>query len=182
MKNTWVLSIKTSLPKTCSNATELKTTVYAFDSFENARTALRSELKKITFSKNKMFDGNGGIIYLNKYLKNSDDEYCEDTFLSKTRLSYICELLLKIFEGEDVKPKLKTGVCTDWMVAYKYKNGTMNFYGDDDGPCNGYDPIIKTNMFEIKEEKHYFLYIDDCLGQEDASSELYIDLMKAEEY
>jgi len=52
-------------------------------------------------------------------------------------------------------------------------------YGYDDGPCNGYDPKIATNMFDMTEEKDYYLYVDDMFGQ-DASSELYIDLKKIE--
>ena len=52
MKNTWVLSIRTSLPKVCENAGELKTHVFTFESFEDARTALRKALKKYAFSKN----------------------------------------------------------------------------------------------------------------------------------
>ena len=55
MKNTWVLSIKTSLPKVCESAGELKTHVFTFESFEDARAALRKALKKYTFSKNSMF-------------------------------------------------------------------------------------------------------------------------------
>ena len=48
----------------------------------------------------------------------------------------------------------------------------------DDGPCNGYDPDIRTNIFSMKQEQEYYLYINDLLGQDDFSSELYIDLKK----
>ena len=68
MKNTWVLSIKTSLPEVCENRGDLQTSIYTFDSFDEARTALRKALKKYAFSKNSMFDGKGNIIYFHKYI------------------------------------------------------------------------------------------------------------------
>lgn len=73
MKNTWVLSIRTSLPEVCESHGDLQTSIYAFDSFEEARTALRKVLKKYAFSKNSMFDGNGNIIYF----KEEVDDYVE---------------------------------------------------------------------------------------------------------
>ena len=33
-------------------------------------------------------------------------------------------------------------------------------------------------MFDMTEEKNYYLYINDRFGQDDNSSELYIDLIK----
>ena len=57
MKNTWVLSIRTSLPEVCESHGDLQTSIYTFDSFEAARTALRKVLKKYAFSENSMFDG-----------------------------------------------------------------------------------------------------------------------------
>jgi hypothetical protein len=55
----------------------------------------------------------------------------------------------------------------------------MQLWGDCDGPINGYDPYIATNAFSMEEEKDYYIYIDDLLGQ-DCSSELYIDLKQVE--
>ena len=49
MKNTWVLSIRTSLPDVCESHGDLQTSIYTFDSFEEARTALRKVLKKYAF-------------------------------------------------------------------------------------------------------------------------------------
>lgn len=185
MNNTWVVSIKTSLPDVCYNSGELKTKIYLFDCFESARSAVRAILKKLSFSKNTMFDGDGKITHLSKYIESamdSDDEEYDDDVLTSSKLEYIHELFESIFKGEDVSPNLSEGDCTDWMIAYRYENGVISFYGDDDGPCNGYDPVLKTNMFTMKEENNYFLYIDDLLGQDEATSELYIDLMKAETF
>ena len=85
MKNTWVLSIKTSLPKVCESHGDLKTSIYTFDSFDEARAALRKALKKYAFSKNSMFDRKGNIIYFHKYIADLayDDDMDEyDDFLS----------------------------------------------------------------------------------------------------
>jgi hypothetical protein len=37
-------------------------------------------------------------------------------------------------------------------------------------------------MFDMLEENNYFLYINDMLGQDCATSELYIDLTRAKEF
>ena len=76
MKNTWVLSIRTSLPEVCESHGDLQTSIYTFDSFEEARTALRKVLKKYAFSENSMFDGKGNIIYFHKYI--TDLAYDDD--------------------------------------------------------------------------------------------------------
>ena len=81
MKNTWVLSIRTSLPEICESHGELHTSIYTFDSFEEARTALRKVLKKYAFSENSMFDGKGNIIYFKKEVDEFvewEQKYCND--------------------------------------------------------------------------------------------------------
>ena len=185
MKNTWVLSIRTSLPEVCESHGDLQTSIYTFDSFEEARTALRKALKKYAFSENSMFDGKGNIIYLHKYIEKRADEddgdYWDD-FLSSKKLKAIERALKNIFKGNDIVPKIKEGFHTDYMIAYTYENGEVKFRGDDDGPCNGYAPVLRTNMFNMLEENNYFLYIDDMLGQDCATSELYIDLTRAKEF
>ena len=44
MKDTWVLTVRTSLPKACENAYGLKLDVYAFESFQEERDRLRQSL------------------------------------------------------------------------------------------------------------------------------------------
>lgn len=181
MNEIWVLTIKTSLPKTCCNASELKSNILAFDSFEKGRDAFRETIKSYAFSQNSMFNGEGDIIHLQKYLNDMpDEEYIDDgEVLDKYRLGYVCDALKDIFSGKDVEFEMQSEYCTDWFIAISSEPGMVHFYGEDDGPCNGYDPYIHTNAFSMKDEKDYFLYIDDLFGQ-DYSSELYIDLRKAE--
>ena len=185
MKNTWVLSIKTSLPEVCENHGDLQTSIYTFDSFDEARTALRKALKKYAFSKNSMFDGKGNIIYFHKYIADLayDDDMDEyDDFLSPKKLRAVERALKNIFKGKDIVPKIKEGFYTDYMIAYTYENGEVSFRGDDDGPCNGYTPVLQTNMFSMEAPQNYYMYIDDAFGQDSASSELYIDLIRAREF
>ena len=78
MKEIWTLIIKTSLPNTAEDVTELVTTVDAFSDFETAKISLREKLKDFAFNKNSMFDGKGNLTYLNSYINgcmDEDDEY-----------------------------------------------------------------------------------------------------------
>lgn len=180
MKEIWVLSVKTSLPNVCWSSKDLKTTFSAFDSFEKGRNAMRNTIKEFAMTKNSMFDGNGNIIYLKKYLETMyDEEYIDDgEVLDKNRLSYVLDSLTEAFKGNDIYFEMENAYCTDWMIAIKSGVGEVYFQGEDDGPCNGYDPDIAANIFSMKEEKDYFLYINDRFGQDNATSELYIDLKK----
>ena len=185
MKNTWVLSIKTSLPLACENRGDLKTSIYTFEGFAEARAALRKVLHKYAFSENSMFDGKGNIVYLHKYVKkftHIEDIDFSDDFLTIKKLRAVEDAVRNIFEGKDVVPEFKEGFYSNCMIAYTYKNGEINFCGDDDGPYNGYNPVLRTNMFDMRDESDYFLYIDDLFGQNEATSELYIDLAKANEF
>lgn len=77
---------------------------------------------------------------------------------------YIQELLCKIFQGEDVVPALRSGKFTNYCdIAYSYKKGVLKMYGEED-TCNGYDPVLETNMFSMKEEQNYYLHIVDAFG------------------
>ena len=184
MKEIWTLIIKTSLPNTAEDVTELDTTVVAFSDFEVAKSTLREKLKNFAFNKNSMFDGQGGIIELDNYCGELDDESDDesdddDRYITARKMNVIRTAFKNIFEGKDIPLPLKdVEFCVDWMIAFDIKDGEIKFYGYDDGPCNGYDPRIKTNMFDMTEEKDYYLYINDRFGQDDNTSELYIDLIK----
>ena len=143
MKNTWVLSIKTSLPEVCESHGDLQTSIYTFDSFEEARSALRKVLKKYAFSENSMFDGKGNIIHFHKYITDLayDDDMDEyGDFLSPKKLRAVERAFKNIFKGNDIVPKIKESFHTDYMIAYTYKNGEISFRGDDDGPLQRIRP------------------------------------------
>ena len=178
-KEIWTLIIKTSLPETAESTLDLPLEVKAFGKFEDAKQAVREKLKEYAFTENAMFNGKGDLIYLERYAKDLDDEYDDDeSSLSQSKLNCVHNALKGIFEGKDAPLQMdEVKCCTDWMIAVDVTKDGISMYGYDDGPCNGYDPTIKTNMFDMTEEKDYYFYIDDMLGQ-DVSSELYIDLIK----
>ena len=184
MKSLWVLSVKTSLPNVCELASDMKTEFYAFESFDDAKKSLKKKLKELAFSKNAMFDGEGNMIYFKKYL---DDEWEPDDgeeiwadALTKSVLSKIYDAVKSIFEGKSTTISGFLGYYDDAMIAVEITNDTMTMRGEDDGPINGYNPTFATNMFDMSEVKDYFLYVDDRFGQDDATSELYIDLKKVD--
>jgi hypothetical protein len=177
MKEKWVVSVKTSLPNTCRSEEYLKTEICEFDSFEKARASTRDIIRNFAFvQKNEMFDGNGNLTYMQKYIIK---EKAED---SESILENVYSFLCDIFAGKDTLPDIEEAY-DDTMIAYKSCGGTIEFFATSEGHWNGYNPRLKTNMFSMKEPKDYYLYIDDAFGQgEDhfsyASSELYIDLKK----
>lgn len=182
MKKIWSLIIKTSLPNTAEDVTELVTTVDAFSDFETAKISLREKLKDFAFNKNSMFDGKGNLTYLNSYINgcmDEDDENEDEDVLTQSKLNSVQDALKGIFAGKDEELKIEEiDYITDWMISLQIKRNSISLYGDAEGPCNGYNPHIKTNMFDMREENNYYLYIDDMFGQDDNSSELYIDLIK----
>ncbi|MBR3969078.1 MAG: hypothetical protein IKJ93_05775 [Clostridia bacterium] len=181
MKEVWVLSIKTSLPEVCINSSGLECAYTVFESFEKGKKEFRKLIKEFAFSKNAMFDGEGYIIHMKKYADDMMDEEFVDDFecLDKNRLYNVMESLRNAFTGKDFAFEMESEFITDWFIAIESNLNNIHIHGEDDGPCNGVDPLIKTNIFSMNEEKDYFLYIDDMFGQ-DYSAELYIDLKKAE--
>ena len=133
MKEVWVLSVKTSLPDVCWNSMNLKTTFYAFDSFEKGREAMRKVLHDLAFSKNSMFDGNGNIIYLKKYIEDMcDEEYIDDgEVLDKNRLRYVSDSFCETFKGKDVYFEMNYGVEKDDVALYDYTGKFVFNDGDD---------------------------------------------------
>ena len=101
MKKIWVLSIKTSLPNECLTRANLKTTFSAFETFEDAKKAMRDAIKSFAFSENTMFNGNGKIIALEKYIAEMGDYKYEETLLTRDILSKIKDSLFEIINGED---------------------------------------------------------------------------------
>ena len=179
-KEMWVLTIRTSLPELAHSKEDVKMTNFVFQSFETAKKVLREKLREYAFSENEMFDGRGGLVNLEEYAEVLTDEFDDEQSLSLRKINELEKALLLIFEGNDVKLTIEeVKCCSDWMIAVDVAKDSIKMYGYDDGPINGYDPHIATNMFDMTEEKDYYLYIDDMFGQ-DVSSELYIDLKKVE--
>ena len=195
MDSGWVLTVKTSLPNVCAGSADLVTTTETFENFVSGRDALRERIKEYAFTENSMFDGKGNIIHFQKYIDDAwvldeneadrsfdwiNDEDCEDDIvymLQKKNFEYIAQVLRKVFLGHDNDIRWPFKKSEDLYIGIDYKDDEIYIHGADEGPINGYNPIIKTNIFSMREEKEYYLYIDDMFRQ-DISSELYIDLKK----
>ena len=182
MENLWILSVKTSLPNVCEAATDIKTELRAFTTFAAAKQALGETLHGLAFTKNAMFDGEGNMIHFVDYIDRAwepdeDEELYEDS-LTKTGLKKVHAAIKAIFNGESVDISAFAPFATDWLIAVEVKDDTLIMHGEDDGPCNGYDPQFVSNMFDMSEEKDYMLYIDDAFGQDDSTAEVYIDLKR----
>ena len=113
------------MPKAYENAYGLKLDVYAFESFQEGRDAVRKVMNKFAFAKNKMFDGKGKLTrmtWCSRYMVSEKEEECAPDYFSRERMVYIQELLCKIFQGEDVVPALRSGKFTNYCdIAYSYK-------------------------------------------------------------
>lgn len=185
MKEVWVLSVRTSLPEICYNAEDLKTSFEVFTSFETAKEALRKKLREYAFAESPMFDGKGNLANLADDLAfEPSDEDGEDggdegdcIELTPDRLQAIKNALKTAFSGNDTDIGLKDARYWGNLIEIEISDGAIRFRGDDDGPLNGCDPVLTTNIFNMREEKDYYLYISDLFGQGD-TSELYIDLKK----
>lgn len=185
MKKIWVLLVRTSLPDKCYIPKDLVPTFSAFESFIDARNAMRETIKNFAFSKNSMFDGNGRIILLDQYIdkmRDYDPQIYEDALeeaLTKEILTKIHNTLSIIFKGENTALQLDKSMYTDDVLEFIYDGSSLKSRGCGTYRFDGYDPNIATNAFSMEEEKDYYIYIDDMLGgqgEDDASSELYIDL------
>ena len=99
MKEKWVVSVRTSLPKKCEHKSKIKTEFWVFDSFETARDQMRMIVRKYAFSKNAMFDGKGRIKALKECIPDflSDEE--DETYLSQEVMMRFQTALQEAFDG-----------------------------------------------------------------------------------
>ena len=185
MQEYWVLSVKTSLPERAERYDKLKTNVSVFDGFEKARDAMRAFIHDVAFSENTMFDGAGHLKTLEDYMayyfeedEEEDDEEEYDDFLGKTKLSAISALLARAFSGEDVEVPMDSIEAENGMIGVHFEKNRIRFYEDYDGRLNGFEPVLATNIFSMKKEQDYYLYIEDLFGQDENASVLYIDLTR----
>ncbi len=170
----WILSVRTSLPEVCESKEDLKQSFGVYDSFEEGRDAFKAKMKEYALSDNAMFDGEGNLKMLCDYC---DEVTYDDEF--HTALSQASQVLKDAMLGANPSLEGIPSYSTDWMIAVSHDEETLNIFGEDDGPCNGYDPHISANIFDMNIERNLHLYIDDMFGQ-GVSSELYIDLTKSE--
>lgn len=150
----------------------------AFGDFETAKKAMQDLIKRYATEDNSMFDGEGNIKEFVDQVYYDDEE--------KDMFEYVGSLLKKLCLGELEKADIentKGFFVTNYVFAAEIcvDNGvTLLMRGDDDGPCNGIDPYVHTNMFIMDDEtKDYFFYLKDQFNMDsDFISHLIVDLKK----
>ena len=180
----WVLSVQSSLPNICNSFQDLKTQCHVYQTFRSAKEAFLATIKHYAFSSNLIFDATGSIKSLAAYTKDLVEilEGVEDedgSLLTPAILQSLQDALCKAFEGKTVSLEVQPGRYDDGTIGVVVGQNEIAFEGYS--PCNGYDPVLHTNIFDMKEEKHYFLHINPLFGygSDDGTAELYIDLRKA---
>ena len=192
MKTVWNLTVKTSLPYTCVNRNALNTISYACHTFQSAKNKLREILKELAFADNAMFDGCGYLKQFSKFIADTEDAIKDDDwFIAQTQdvtglsdrlslffLKELHESLHRIFSGIETELPFREFEDDDCYFWVKVCGGCVHMKGYGEGPYNGIDPHIRTNMFDMSVEKDYMLYIDDYFCDQEYSSELYTDLKR----
>lgn len=183
----WILCVRTSLPDVCYSKEDLKLNLKVFNSFDEAKQEFRNTIKKYAFEENAMFDGKGHLINFENFAcdcTSKEEEEMTDDYLYKEDCNALSDLLVKVFEGQDVSLEDILDYKTNWLVDIKKTEDIVSVFGNEeydelDGPENGYDPHIRINCFNMLEEKEYFLHIVDMFDVE-VPSELYIDLKQSD--
>ncbi len=192
MEEIWILRVTTSLPDTCRSRADLRTELRAYGGFEETRAAMRGKIRELAFSDNAMFDGAGHLKMFDRFIRevltpgagdaDDDAEHEEDEeeyLLNRKTAGPVRDALEKAFEGEDRELPFREDFCLfNYLVEVERTGDGILIRGDEDGPWNGYDPCVSTNIFDMREEKNYYLYVEDMFGQDEWPSELYIDLQR----
>ena len=185
----WIVYTSTNIGNKERNRYGDKAHAYAFDVFEDAKNKAREILSSFAYGKpNEIFDGCGNLV---NYLKLVDECFDPDENDEYIKHSHECmikvnALFAAMFRGEEVNLSSHLGddlfdFETNFLVAYDISadDNSIFIHGDDDGPFNGYDPHIYSNMFSMNEEKEYITVIDDYFDPSDGF--LTVKIMKSEE-
>lgn len=151
-----------------------------YENFLEAYNSLRERLKELAYTMNNVFNGHGNIKELRLYFKKIEKEYQNEDWWSNDYMKpliYLRSLVL----NEDVDFESFNDNNLDQMLTWHYKDGNFELYSDKEGPINGINPMIKTNI-SSKNNEHCYLYIKDDFGgngrDEYSVQELQIDLVK----
>lgn len=186
----WTLTVRTSLPEVCRSDDDLTLTTSVYETFDEAKLSFQKTLKKLAFSENAMFDGEGHLTQLEYYIEdreNTEKEYPPETddpsdWISSKVLYVLRNNLQQLFTGDAAGTLLPDGQYEDGFILIRVNDGCVRINGWDDGPINGISPRISINAFDMSTSKNYHLHIDDMFGGlwgQEASAELYIDLVEA---
>ena len=190
MEKQWILSVMTNFfdRKNCPFSCKMATKYYVFDDFRTGRKKMLEEIARIRKEGKAMFDENGDLIYLNRYITKMEkselnEEYlksCDEESLLADKMKEARRLLRGVMNGVETNDTKLDGFFTDYSVGLQISGGYLIICGDDDGPSNGYDPDILTNMLTVTEEKNCYFHLRDNFGQNHDPSYVFLELKKSE--
>ena len=182
----WVLSVQTSLPNICTSFQDLSSTVEVYESFDDAKLAFQERIKHYAFASNLIFNGDGKIKNLDTYLSemislrfDDYDKKVPEDLLTPQILSRIQNSLQLAFRGEETAFDFENTRYDDGIIGVDISEHKVKFFGMDE--LIGYAPVLHTNIFNMSEEKEYYLHVNPLFGYgvADGTAELYIDIRKA---
>lgn len=195
----WIVYSSTNIGNKEKNRYADETHAFAFESFEEAKDKAREILRAYAFgAPNEIFDGNGTLVNYREQAEDYDDfedeEFPDEDAESgkpaekNNPMMAVCDCFRKMFSGENVSlPECfdeYSRFATNWMLAYKVVDGrAISIFGMDDGPCNGIDPHIYSDMFDMTEAGSYTTYIDDWFesyGSDGSPGFLVVRIMRNE--
>lgn len=196
----WIVYSSTNIGNKKRDRYGDETHAFAFESFEEARDKAREILKSYAYGEpNEIFDGSGTLVnYCREAEDYNDEDYSDyedeefsggeedgDSRKNKNPMMTVCDCFRAVFAGEQVNLTEQfdedSSYNTNWMLAYKVIDGrAISIFGEDDGPCNGIDPHIYSDMFDMTEPRNYITYIDDWFESWDSDGFLVVRIMKSE--
>ncbi len=152
---------------------------YLFTDFEEAKDETLKVIGAYAHSKNGLFDGNGGIVGFGEYFKRLTDEDIMCGSFEDWDPEDIDFDFLEEENGEEHDPgkvrdfpeSLRRSILsgfrerpgdlywTDYLLEINSNPYTLKVRGIDDGPCNGVDPFIFTNMFDMSDPESDYSFI-----------------------
>ena len=207
----WVLSERRSVNVEGSvqplKKGQTSTGVWVYSDFEKAKADMLRLIRAHARSDNGLFDGDGNIVGFNEYLYEIDEEErwspepetaeqavfyrlrtethggYESTEAAFEKIAAVPRLLRDwLLEEPDFTPcDIPEGSFTDSMIGVKASPEQISVDGVNDGPCNGIDPCIRINTFNMDDpDKAYHFCVRNTFEERFDEPEyyVYIELMK----
>lgn len=184
MKSVWVLYERSDLDRNSEFDYEnYATDCRVFEKFEDAKNAMKKLIRDYATEKNSLFDGNGCFCEFSGEI----DEYYDDPEEKDAELFRTVEKLLRKLCLDELSEDDIADITELYVNNYMYSaeittaDGiVLLMKGEDDGPFNGIDPYVHTNIFDMdNEDNNYFFYVEDRFKMYARFiSHLYIDLKK----
>ena len=181
MNEKWILTVKTSLPNEAVDIEDLHIEGYVFDTFEAGKAKMLEIIKSFALSENAMFDGQGNITALKEYCQEVVDQFADEDEEFADSFKNIMDCMRAVALGEDFK-QLDDNEVEDGEICAEFSGDKVTIFGTEDGPMNGIDPKIMTNLLDLSEPKDCCFYVNPMFNYDEPTPELYVDLIKAKHY